>query len=245
MGMGGMGGGMGGMGGGMGGGWAVVWAAWAVAWAAWAVAWGRHGRWHDGRRIWAAAGTMPATMGMMMLARLIMTSSATTIAGNQPSLMIGMMGGMGGMGGGMGMGMPSCPRLGCRSQRSTPISRGSLPTRLVSLGEGPLAMPEKGEKLQVGDISDVNRDPRVQKSPPGSPKTRLPSAWRNWSCGTSRASSIGCKSQSFRKAGPMPTSGHWRGGSSSSSMSCRPATAADFTWNSSPRVQSRRGSPTP
>ena len=45
--------GWGGMGGGMGGGWAAAW-------------WWRHGRRQDGRR------DMPATMGMMMLGRLIM-----------------------------------------------------------------------------------------------------------------------------------------------------------------------------
>ncbi len=48
-------------------------------------------------------GTMPASMGMMMLGRLIMSLVGDRDSWNQMSLMSGMMGGMGMMGGGMGM----------------------------------------------------------------------------------------------------------------------------------------------
>ena len=71
----GMGGGGGGMGGGMGG-------------------MGSMGR---------SSGTMPATMGMMMLARMIMYFCGDPDSWDMRSLMIGMMGGMGMMGGGGGM----------------------------------------------------------------------------------------------------------------------------------------------
>ena len=91
-GMGGMGGGgMGGMGGGMGGAaWvAAVWV--VVVWAAvWAVV------------VWAAGmgggmvrRTMPPTMGMMMLSRLIMYLCGDYDSWDHASLMIGMMGGDG------------------------------------------------------------------------------------------------------------------------------------------------------
>ena len=83
MGGGGMGGGMGGMGGGgMGGG-------------------GMGGMGSMGR----SSGTMPATMGMMMLARIIMYFCGDPDSWDMRSLMIGMMGGMGGGMGGMGGGM--------------------------------------------------------------------------------------------------------------------------------------------
>ena len=85
----------------MGGGmvaWAAVWEAWAAAWAAaWAVAWaaawggGMGGMGSMGR----TSGTMPATMGMMMLARIIMYFCGDPDSWDMRSLMIGMMGGMG------------------------------------------------------------------------------------------------------------------------------------------------------
>ena len=43
-----------------------------------------------------SSGTMPATMGMMMLARIIMYFCGDPESWDMRSLMIGMMGGMGG-----------------------------------------------------------------------------------------------------------------------------------------------------
>ena len=77
---GGMMGGMGGMGGGMGG-------------------MGGMGRMGGGMM---GSGTLPASMGMMMLGKLIMSLIGDRDNWDQRSLMSGMMMGMGGMGGGMG-----------------------------------------------------------------------------------------------------------------------------------------------
>ena len=80
--------------------WAVAWAAWAVAWAAWAVAWAEAwvAAWADGMggmgSMGRSSGTMPATMGMMMLARIIMYFCGDPESWDMRSLMIGMMGSM-------------------------------------------------------------------------------------------------------------------------------------------------------
>ncbi|WP_165066955.1 hypothetical protein [Paludisphaera rhizosphaerae] len=156
-GMGGMGGGMGGMGGGMGGG----------------MMGGRGGM----------SGTMPPMMGMMMLARLIMSLCGDYDSWDQRSLATGMMGGMGGMGmgggmggmggmgggmGGMGMGMRSVAPTGLPYASLKPGQNRKLPTRLVSLSapneDGTVRLPAEGEQLQLGDVSQINADARVQKA---------------------------------------------------------------------------------
>jgi hypothetical protein len=81
-----------------------------------------------------------------------------------------MGGGMGGgMMGGMGGGMRSVPPTELPFATLKPGQTRSLPTRLVQLShvdpERPLAMPEKGEKLQISDIAQKNADVRVQKAP--------------------------------------------------------------------------------
>jgi hypothetical protein len=146
-GMGGMGGGMGGMGGGMRGG----------------------------------GGTMPPMMGMMMLARMIMYFCGDFDSWDMRSMMMGMgggmgmmgggMGGMGGMGGGMGgMGgmMRSVPPTGLPFAELRPGQTRKLPTRLVSMNppdaEAGVKLPEKGEPLTIGDIGELNQNPRVQKA---------------------------------------------------------------------------------
>jgi hypothetical protein len=141
-----MGGGMGGMGGGMMGG-------------------GRMG-----------GGTMPPMMGMMMLARMIMYFCGDFDSWDMRSLMMGMGGmgmggmGMGGMGGGMmGGGMRSVPPTGLPFADLRPGQTRHLPTRLVSLNppdpQSDSDLPGKGEPLQIlGDIAQVNHQPRVQKA---------------------------------------------------------------------------------
>ncbi|WP_406696570.1 hypothetical protein V5E97_36860 [Singulisphaera sp. Ch08] len=162
-GMGGMGGGMGGMGGGMG---------------------GMGGRGGMGGGM-SSGGTMPASMGMMMLGRLIMSLVGDRDSWDQQSLMSGMMmgmgggmgsmggmgGGMGGMGGGMGGmggGMRSVPPTGLPFATLNPKQTRHLPTRLVGLSEPdaeqPVIMPAKGEKLRLGDISQLTEDTRIQKA---------------------------------------------------------------------------------
>ncbi len=129
---------------------------------------------------------MPATMGMMMLARIIMYFCGDPDSWDMRSLMIGMMGmggmggGMGGMGGGMGgmgggMGAvwaeecDRCPPLHLPSAVLAPGQTRHLPTRLVSISQPDpdtgLRLTREGEPLRiVGDISDVNDDARVQKA---------------------------------------------------------------------------------
>ena len=100
--------------------WAAVWAAWAVVWAvAWAVVAGMGGGMGGGMMGGGmggmgggmgggmmGGGTMPSSMGMMMLGRLIMSLVGDRDSWDSSSLMSGMMGGMGGgtMGGGGMMG---------------------------------------------------------------------------------------------------------------------------------------------
>jgi hypothetical protein len=156
-GMGGMGGGMGGMGGGMGGG----------------MMGGRGG-------MGGGMLTMPPQMGMMMLGMLIMRLTGERDSWDYTSLRMGMggMGGMGGgmgggmmggMGGGMGMmggGMRSVPPTGLPQATLTAGQTRRLPTQVVSLmqpdANAQVVMPQKGEKLQVGDIGQVTNDANAQ-----------------------------------------------------------------------------------
>ncbi|MGB0070491.1 MAG: hypothetical protein WBQ11_20900 [Isosphaeraceae bacterium] len=130
------------------------------------------------------ARTMPPTMGMMMLARLIMYLCGDYDSWDQRSLSIGMMGmggmgmggmggGMGGMGGGMGGmggGMRSVPPTSLPFANLKPGQKRDLPTRLVSLSqpdpesETGVSFPAKDEKLQLGEVSQINGDDRVQKA---------------------------------------------------------------------------------
>ena len=129
---------------------------------------------------------MPASMGMMMLGRLIMSLVGDRDSWNQASLMSGMMGGMGGGGmggggmgggmggggmGGMGGGMRSVPPTGLPFTDLKPDQTRHLPTRLMSLSapnasdpNSGLAMPAKGEKLRLGNARDNGTDPRVLKA---------------------------------------------------------------------------------
>jgi len=84
----------------------------------------------------------------------------------------GMGGGMGGMGGGMmggmGGGMRSVPPTNLPFVDLKSGQTRHLPTRLVGLSkptpEQPLAMPAKGEKLEIGDVAQLTGDVRVQKA---------------------------------------------------------------------------------
>ena len=80
----------------------------------------------------------------------------------------GIGGGMGGMGGGMGRGMRSVPPTELPSALLSPGQTRNLPARLVVLTppkrEKGVKLPEKGEPLQLGDIADINENPRVQKA---------------------------------------------------------------------------------
>jgi hypothetical protein len=123
-------------------------------------------------------GTTPASMGMMMLGQLIMNLIGDRDSWDQRSLMMGMMGGigLGGMGtggmglglGGMGGGFRSVPPTSLPFANLKSGQTRNLPTRLVSLSgpgpEQPVALPAKGEKLKIGDISQVTNDERVQKA---------------------------------------------------------------------------------
>jgi hypothetical protein len=128
-----------------------------------------------------SSGTMPSTMGMMMLARMIMYFCGDPDSWDMRSIMIGMMGGMGGgmgggmmggMGGGMGGmggGMRSVPPTALPSALLNPGQTRHLPTRLVSISapraEGGVNLPGEGEKLRIlGDIAAVNEDSQVQKA---------------------------------------------------------------------------------
>ncbi len=134
------------------------------------------------------ARTMPPTMGMMMLARLVMYLCGDYDSWDMRALSIGMMGGgmggmgggmggmgggMGGMGGGMGGmggGMRSVPPTSLPYANLKVGQKRDLPTRLVSLSqpdpnsETGVNFPAKDEKLQLGDISQTNADGRVQKA---------------------------------------------------------------------------------
>jgi hypothetical protein len=62
--------------------------------------------------------------------------------------------------------MMSVPPTGLPFATLKPGQTRHLPTRVVSLSrpgmEGQVALPQKGEKLQIGDISQLNNDPRIQ-----------------------------------------------------------------------------------
>ena len=177
------GGGMGGMGGGMGGG---------------GMGGGMGGMGGMGGGM-MGGGTMPPTMGMMMLGRLIMYFCGDYDSWDQRALMMGMMGGMGGgmggmgggmggMGGGMGGmggGMRSVPPTGLPFADLKPGQTRNLPTRLVSSRADPSArpassLPAKGEQLQLGDIAQVNDDPRVQKALKRLAAEKAPEPSRSW-----------------------------------------------------------------
>jgi len=70
--------------------------------------------------------------------------------------------------GGMGGGFRSVPPTSLPFAALNPKQTRHLPTRLVGLSEPdaeqPVAMPAKGEKLRVGDVSQLTDDDRVQKA---------------------------------------------------------------------------------
>ena len=117
-----------------------------------------------------SSGTTPATVGIMMLSRMIMYFCGDPQSWDQRSLTIGMMGGgMGGGMGGMGGGMRSVPPTSLPFTNLAPGQTRNLPTRVVSISslnlEAGLMLPQEGEKLQIlGDIAHVNNNPRVQKA---------------------------------------------------------------------------------
>jgi hypothetical protein len=129
------------------------------------------------------SGTMPPTMGMMMLSRMIMYFCGDPESWDMRAMMIGMMGMRGMMGGGMGMmggmgggggmmggmgGMRSVPATALPSALLNPRQSRHLPTRLVSITrpnpEVGLALPEKGEPLQLVDIGTTSSSAVVQKA---------------------------------------------------------------------------------
>ena len=70
--------------------------------------------------------------------------------------------------GGMGGGFRSVPPTSLPFASLKPGQTRHLPTRLVGLSppdpENPVALPAKGEKLPLGDISQLTDDARVQKA---------------------------------------------------------------------------------
>ena len=93
-----------------------------------------------------------------------------------------------------------------------PGQKRNLPTRLVSLSppdpqsETGVSFPAKDERLQLGDISQVNADPRVQKALKRLAADKAPTTvsqlvmWRLASGWTGR------RSPSSRPSGPTLTS---------------------------------------
>ena len=151
---------------------------------------------------------------------------------DQRSLMIGMMGGMGGMGGGMGgmgggmggmgggmggmgggMGMMSVPPTSLPFADLKAEQTRNLPTRLVSLSqpdpdsETGVSFPAQGEKLQLGDVSQINGDARGPESPQAAGR-RQGSRDRLAACHVEAdlGDRTGPRSSSSRPNGPMPTS---------------------------------------
>ena len=114
--------------------------------------------------------TMPATMGMLMRGRLIMTLVEPTESWNPASLMSGMGGmgggGMGGMMGGGGGGFRSVPPTDLPNATLAPGQTRGLSTRVVGLNppgpDGSVAAPQRGERLEIGDVSQLGASPRVQ-----------------------------------------------------------------------------------
>jgi hypothetical protein len=127
------------------------------------------------------AATLPASVGMIMLGRLIMTLVGDQDSWDFRSLALGGAGGGlgggglgggglggGGLGGGgFGGGFRSVPPAGVASAVVRPGQTRGLPTRLVSLS-GPSAgpapvMPQKGEVLEIRDIDTIEAiSPRLQ-----------------------------------------------------------------------------------
>jgi hypothetical protein len=95
-------------------------------------------------------------MGMMMM------------GGGMGGGMGGMGGGMGGMGGMMGGGMRSVPPTDLPDATLSPGQTRRLSTRVVSLNppslDSGVRLPLEGERLMIGDISQVSNDPKVQKA---------------------------------------------------------------------------------
>jgi len=128
----------------------------------------------------AGGGTLPATTGMLMLGRLIMSLAGDRDSWDYRSLSLGGIGG-GGLGGGigggglgggiggggLGGGFRSVPPAGMASAVVRPGQTRELPTRLVSLtgpaaGSG-LSLPQKGEVLEIGDIDTIGgMSPRLR-----------------------------------------------------------------------------------
>jgi len=80
----------------------------------------------------------------------------------------GMMGGMGGMGGMRGGGMRSVPPTSLPFATLKSGQTRNLPTRLVAISQPdpqhPVAMPAKGEPLEILDVAQVTQDVQVQKA---------------------------------------------------------------------------------
>lgn len=129
-----------------------------------------------------SSGTMPASMGMMMVGNLIMSLVGERDSWDQTTLMSGMMGGgrgmmmgMGGRGmGGMGMGMSG--RGG--GFRSVPSGRTPettlkaketrhLSTLAISLDrpgdDGRAIVPAKGERLRLGEVGQLKLGSRTEQ----------------------------------------------------------------------------------
>jgi hypothetical protein len=127
-------------------------------------------------------GTLPATTGMLMLGRLIMSLAGDRDSWDYRSLTLGGLGGGlggggiggGGLGGGGigggglgGGGFRSVPPAGRASVVVRPGQTRELPTRLVSLtgpaaGSG-LSLPQKGEVLEIRDIDAIGgMSPRLK-----------------------------------------------------------------------------------
>ena len=70
--------------------------------------------------------------------------------------------------GGMGGGMRSVPPTELPFAMLNPGQTRNLPTRLVSLSAPDpsvgVKLPEKGEPLELGDIAEINANPKVQKA---------------------------------------------------------------------------------
>ena len=121
--------------------------------------------------------TLPPTIGMIMLGRLIMTLIEPTESWNVASLTSsglaggGQGGGFGGGGlgggGGFGRGFRSVAPSGSLYTTLEPDQTRRLSTRLVrldsDLGESS-AMPADGEALRLGDVDSLTRDERIRKA---------------------------------------------------------------------------------
>ena len=123
--------------------------------------------------------TLPASQGMVMLGRLIMTLVEPTESWNVTSLYSGWFGGVGGGGlggggfgggglggggfggGGFGGGFRSVPPSGGLHTTLEPNQSKRMATRLVGLGESQ-AMPANGEKLALGEVDALTTDPRLR-----------------------------------------------------------------------------------